>query len=69
MKETQVKRLFDYLMTGARIACKDSYRRLKIADLRSRICDVSRIYNVDVKRERVKGKRFNEYYFNPIPKI
>ena len=69
MKEPQVKRLFDYLMTGARIACKDSYKRLKIADLRSRVSDVERIYQVWVQRERVKGKKYNEYFLDPIPKI
>lgn len=58
----QVQKLFEYLMTGARIACKDSYQRLQIADLRSRISNVEDRYNIEVKRERVKGKRYNEYY-------
>lgn len=69
MKESQVKRLFNYLMTGARIACKDSYKRLEIADLRSRVSDVEREYSITVQRERVSGKRYNEYFLKPIPKF
>lgn len=69
MKESQVTRLFNYLMTGARIACKDAYRRLEIADLRSRISDIEREYGITVQRERVKGKKYNEYFLKPIPKM
>lgn len=61
--------LFHWLMSGCRIACKDSYRLLRIADLRSRVSDVQRLYGVRVERERVKGKNYFEYYFKPMPKI
>lgn len=69
MKESQVQRLFNYLLTGSRIACKDAYNMLEIPDLRSRISNVEKHYGVTVQRERVKGKRYNEYFFNPIPKF
>lgn len=60
--DSQVKRLYEYLMTGSRIACKDAYQRLGIADLRSRISNVEQRFNIEVKREKVKGKRYNEYF-------
>jgi len=64
-KKTDVERLFEFLLTGAKIACKDSYRWLRIADLRSRVSDVERM-GYRVERERVQGKRYNQYFFkNP----
>jgi hypothetical protein len=65
MNESQVTKLFNHLMTGARIDRVSAFNWYGIADLRSRISNVEKIYNVTIPRETKPGKRYLEYYLNP----
>jgi len=65
--KSDTTRVFEFLLTGCRSACKDSWRLLRVPDLRSRIADIER-QGFTVQRERVKGKMYKEFFFKPIPK-
>jgi hypothetical protein len=68
MKESQVTKLFNHLLTGARIDRVSAFNWYGIADLRSRISDCERVFCLTIQRETKKGKRYLEYYLNPINK-
>ena len=65
-KESQVSKLFSHLMTGAKIDRVMAWDMYRIADLRSRISDVERIYCITIPRETKQGKRYLEYQLTPI---
>jgi len=65
-EERQVKRLFDVLMTGVKVDRIFAWRRMGIADLRSRICNVESEFSVNIDRQTKAGKRYKEYFLtNP----
>ena len=61
-KPTQAETLYRYLRLGGKIADHESYQVLGFPNLRSRVCNVEKQFNVVVKREKRTGKKYNEYY-------
>jgi hypothetical protein len=64
MEETEVKRLMNALLLGIKVNRVYAWAHLRIADLRSRISDCERQFNVTIDRQTVKGKRYREYWIN-----
>ena len=64
-QESEVVRLRDYLLTGCIVDRVIGWRKLRIADLRSRLSDVKRIYGLVPYRKTKKGKRYLEYSISP----
>lgn len=64
-KETEVTRLYNYLMTGCVLDRVIAWRKLHIADVRSRLSDVKRIYGLIPDRKTKPGKRYLEYWVHP----
>ena len=60
-KKSGNQRLLEFLLSGCKIACKDAYRLIQVADLRSRVSDLER-KGFTIQRERVKGKNYNQYW-------
>jgi len=59
---TQVELLRDVLLQGIRIDRVQAYYDYGIADLRSRLSDVKRVYGIEPKRKTKQGKRYLEYW-------
>ena len=68
-EERQVKRLFDVLMTGVKIDRVFAWRRMGVADLRSRICNIEDEFGVVIDRQTKAGKRYKEYFLTNPKKI
>jgi hypothetical protein len=75
MKDTQHDMILSYLMTGARLNPIDALKWFGCFKLSTRIGEIERKLNIEVKRDwkKVKSKfgvkEFKEYYINPIPKV
>jgi hypothetical protein len=59
---TQVEILRDALLFGVKIDRVNAFHQWGIADLRSRLSDVKRIYGIEPKRQTKQGKRYLEYW-------
>lgn len=68
-KESQVTKLFNHLMSGAKIDRVMAFNLYGIADLRSRISDVERNFGITIPRETKSGKRYLEYQLTPIHNV
>lgn len=66
---THTEKLLQYLLTGQRICDHNGYAKIGVPNIRSRICNIEKKYQVRVDRERVKNKNYNEYFFRQIPII
>lgn len=63
MKEpNQVDKLFAILMSGERIDRVSAFYTYGIADLRSRLSDVKKVYGIVTKRETKPGKGYRHYW-------
>ncbi len=60
--ESEVTRLMSILLNGCKIDRVFAWKRLRIADVRSRISDCERYLGLKFNRERVPGKRYVRYY-------
>ncbi len=60
--DNQVDTLYHYLRQGLKINRVNAFKRWGIADLRSRISDVSRECQLVPDRDRVPGKKYLQYY-------
>ena len=60
--DNQVDLLYHYLRQGLKVNRVNAYNRFGIADLRSRISDVAREYKLIPDRQRVRNKRYLEYF-------
>lgn len=61
-QESQVKTLLEHLLSGATIDRVEAFRQYGIADLRSRICNVEKDFNIRIDRRTKEGKRYKEYF-------
>ena len=59
---TQVELLRDVLLQGIRIDRVQAFQTFGIADLRSRLSDVKRIYGINPQRRTKPGKQYREYW-------
>ncbi len=59
---TQVELLRDALLYGVKIDRVNALQQWGIADLRSRLSDVKRVYGIVPKRQTKPGKRYLEYW-------
>ncbi len=59
---TQVETLLNALLFGFKIDRVNAYQEFGIADLRSRMSDVKRVYGIVPKRQTKPGKRYLEYW-------
>ena len=59
---TQVELLRDVLLQGIRIDRVYAFHNYGIADLRSRLSDVKRIYGMNPERRTKPGKNYREYW-------
>lgn len=59
---TQVEIIRDVLMQGIRIDRVQMFQQYGIGDLRSRLSDVKRIYNIVPQRRTKPGKNYREYW-------
>jgi hypothetical protein len=59
---TQVEILRDALLYGVKVDRVNAFQIWGIADLRSRLSDVKRIYGIVPKRETKPGKRYLQYW-------
>jgi len=64
--KTEVQNLMDALLLGIKVDRVYAWKHLRIADLRSRISDLQREYNVTLDRETVPGKRYRRYFFKSL---
>lgn len=63
MKEpSQVEKLLTILLSGEKIDRVIAYYQYGIADLRSRLSDVKRMYGVEPMRRTKPGKNYREYW-------
>lgn len=60
--ESQVQTLLKLLLSGIKIDRVMAFQKYGIADLRSRLSDVKREYNISPKRARKPGKKYLEYW-------
>ena len=60
--DNQVQTLYHYLRQGVKVNRVNAFKRWGIADLRSRISEVASDYDLVPDRQRVKGKRYLEYF-------
>jgi hypothetical protein len=60
-KLTHTQILYNFFRKGGKLADHMCYLELGFCNLRSRIVNIERDYNVKVKRERAKGKRYLIY--------
>jgi hypothetical protein len=60
--DNQVDLLYHILRQGVKVNRVIAFQRWGIADLRSRISDVAREYKLIPDRQRVKGKKYLEYF-------
>jgi len=67
MKDPQVKILLNHLFAGMAIDRVQAFKFYGIADLRSRICDVERQFNVNIDRRTKPGCRYKEYFIKQNP--
>jgi hypothetical protein len=58
----QVDLLYHLLRRGIKINRVMAYTRFGIADIRSRIAELPKEYGITPDRERVKGKRYLQYF-------
>lgn len=65
---SQNQNLLNHLLTGVPIDRVMAWRHYDIADLRSRISDVERDYNLTIDRRTKKGKRYREYFIKQTKK-
>ena len=59
---TQIELLRDALLYGYKIDRVTAFNQWGIADLRSRLSDVKRIYGIVPQRKTKPGKRYLEYW-------
>ncbi len=59
---TQVETLLNALLFGFKIDRVNAFKWYGIADLRSRLSDVKRVYGIVPKRQTKPGKRYLEYW-------
>ncbi len=59
---TQNEILFNHLLSGCKIDRVQAFNMYGIADLRSRLSDVKRIYGVTPDRRTKPGKHYREYW-------
>ncbi len=59
---TQVELLRDALLYGVKIDRASAFEKWGIADLRSRLSDVKRVYGIVPKRQTKPGKKYLEYW-------
>jgi len=59
---TQVELLRDVLLQGIRIDRVQAFHDYGIADLRSRLSDVKRVYGMTPQRRTKPGKNYREYW-------
>lgn len=64
-QETHTERLLKYLLKGRRIADFEGYAKIRVPNIRSRVCDLQRSYGLIVERERAKPHRYNRYWLEP----
>lgn len=60
--KSQVDELVNVLLSGQKIDRVMAFRDYGIADLRSRLSDVKRIYGIEPKRQTKPGKKYREYW-------
>lgn len=59
---TQVEILRDILLQGVKVDRDMAFNVFGIADLRSRLSDVKRVYGINPKRRTKPGKQYREYW-------
>jgi len=70
MKESQVKQIFDYLLTGCKLTGLEAIKLFGSIKLSNRISEIEKRYNIIVQREwkeiktRFGKKDVMEYYIN-----
>lgn len=70
MKESQVKQIFDYLLTGCKLTGLEAIKLFGSIKLSNRISEIEKRYNITVQREwkeiktRFGKKDVMEYYIN-----
>jgi hypothetical protein len=60
--DSQVETLYHHLRQGVKVDRVWAFQELGIADLRSRISDCQRDYDIVLDRETVPGKRYRRYF-------
>jgi len=70
MKESQVKQIFDYLLTGCKLTGLEAIKLFGSIKLSNRISEIEKRYNITVQRQwkeiktRFGKKDVMEYYIN-----
>jgi len=59
---TQNETLFNHLVSGCKIDRVQAFNIYGIADLRSRLSDVKKIYGIVPERKTKPGKKYLEYW-------
>tara|TARA_R110000822_G_scaffold114736_1_gene246430 strand:- start:223 stop:426 length:204 start_codon:yes stop_codon:yes gene_type:complete len=59
---TQVELLRDALLEGIKVDRVMAFNVYGIADLRSRLSDVKRVYGINPQRRTKPGKQYREYW-------
>ena len=64
--ESQVKRIFDYLMGGSSLTPLEALKKFGSLNLRNRICNIRDQYGITAEREMIEvgDKRVMRYWFN-----
>lgn len=60
--ESQIKTLLNHLLTGSEIDRVSAFKSYGIADLRSRISECERVFNVTIERGKIEGKKYVKYF-------
>ena len=68
-EDSQVNVLHTYLMFGCKINRVEAFRFFGIADLRSRVSDLERRFNIRLERCKVDGKRYYQYWISNDKKL